>query len=344
MSLDFQLLFRTKPKRLPASVEGADWVVNVETAIRIEPEELPPGLRAMIGKRSWQSDVHLEGEVTPDSLAALNRIIREAIDAGSAVVDLQADTVRDGEGERPIVELEPANQDDDWFSLYIFFQDADRVSKERMGTLLDIIGQELPEALPHRYGTYEPLPYRWSEGGSTAFLERWDRTDPPSWIGKTPASHVFTRFDYWLSRSGSSSNFRAGLIEFLFRAKLMKQPAKLLAALRLAERLAIELDAFYVALVPGDDSYGGPFWKGVYPVDHLLMILGPALTDLWPGFEQLSEPLGKGLRVAGGSRTGTVRLRPPEDISDPNGPVEHGKSKRRAYAERFPFEKRDPYG
>lgn len=341
MSLDFQALFATKPKRLPASVEGAEWVVNVEPAIRIEAEDLPPGLRAMLGKRSWQSDLHLEGEVTPDGLAALERISREVIEAGGVVVDLQRDTVLDSDGERPIIQLEDGDQDEEWFGLHVFFNQADRVSTEGMATLLGIIEQELPEALPHRYGTYEPLPYRWNDGGAEAFLERWDRKDPPSWIGKTPASHVFSSFDYVLI--GRKSEFRAGRFEFLFRAKLARQPAKLLGVLRLAERFAIELDAFYVALIAGDQGKG-PFWKGLFPSDHLMLILGRPLLDCWPDFEALSQPLRDRHRVAGGSQTGTVRLRPPPEVCDPN-PVATDVTGRtsRDYAERFPFEKRDPY-
>jgi hypothetical protein len=229
------------------------------------------------------------------------------------------------------------------YSLHIFFNRADTVTAERMGRLLAILEEELPEALPHRYDHIEPAQHRWAEGGREAFLGRWDRQDCPFWIGKTPAGYVYASFDYKPSRVPPA--FRAGRFNFQFRAKLGEQPAKLLGVLRVAERFAMELDAFYTGVVAGNEIHG-PYWKGLIPTNHLLLILGEPLFALWPEFDGLSSPLGDQHRRAGGSDLGTVSLRPPEAMcypqhqprAEPVAPNIGGP-----YAARFPFPKLDPY-
>ncbi len=343
MSLDFTAFFRTKPKSLPASHEGSGWVINIEAAIRIEAEDLAPGLLAMIGRRLWQVDLHLEGETRDASLAKLDEALAALIAADGVVYDPQREMLRDAEGERPVVALADLGESDEGFSLNILFNHADLVTPDRMAALLAILEEELPEALPHRYGTYEPPPHRWDQGGRDAFLARWDRQDAPFWIGKTPASFIYSAFDFKVTTRRPM--FRAGRVDLQFRSKLAKDPAKLLAVLRVAEQFAVELDAFYVALIRGTDIHG-PFWTGLIPTEHLLIILGRPLLDLWPEFATLSQPLGSEHRKAGGSDVGTVALRPPSALCYPSAD-EFGKPKSRAldgaYAELFPFAKSDPY-
>jgi len=343
VSLDFTAFFRTKPKSLPASAAGAHWIVNVEAAIRIEADDLAPGLRALVGRRLWHVDLHLEGEADKAALTALDGIIAALISADAAIFDPQRDCVCDRDGEHLVVDLVNLGPCDQGFSLHVLFEKADQVSPERMAKLLAIIEAQLPDALPHRYGTYEPTPFRWDQGGADAFVERWDSKNAPFWIGRTPVGHVYSSFDY--KPSTLPPAFRAGQFDFQFRSKLATEPAKLLGVLRLAEQFAIELDAFYVALVSGNEIHG-PFWKGLIPIDHLLLILGKPLLDVWPEFAALSQALGTNHRKAGGSDRGTVMLRPPPalcypsaiEVGEPPAPVING-----AYAELFPFAKQDPY-
>lgn len=343
MSLDYTAFFRAKPKSLPVSASGAGWVVNIEAAIRIEAEDLLPGLRAMIGRRLWQVDLHLEGESSDASLARLAEVVASLLATDGVVYDPQREMLRDRDGERQIVQLADLADSDKGFSLNILFNQADKVTPERMSALLTILEEELPEALPHRYGDFEPPPFRWDQGGKAAFIARWDRQNAPYWIGMTPASYVFTGFDYKVTTRRPM--FRAGRIDFQFRSKLASDPAKMLAVLRVAEQFASELDAFYVALIPGSDIHG-PFWKGLIPTEHLLLILGRPLLDLWPEFVGLSRPLGDSHRKAGGSDIGTVALRPPPMLCYPpaNESGAPGSFSIEApYAARFPFAKQDPY-
>jgi hypothetical protein len=87
MSLDFQAFFRTKPKALPQGNAGEGWVLNVEAPLRIEPEDLPPGLLALIARARWQVDIHLEGVASGPALEALSATADTLVQDGAAVLD-----------------------------------------------------------------------------------------------------------------------------------------------------------------------------------------------------------------------------------------------------------------
>lgn len=346
MSFDLVAYFSSKPRDLPKSRLASKWAVNVEEPLLIEADDVAPGLKARMGRRRWQVEVHREGLDCAEADEALEEIAASLLLDGAAIFDPQSDQVRLGNELWPVPHLAGVNDNGSGFTLHCFFERANEVDRQLIGRLLDFLEKHFPEALPHRYGTYEPPPYRWEVGGKRAFLDRWDRSEAPFWMGKTPVAHVFESFDYRLGRSPQI--FRAGHIAFEFRVKLANNPGHLLGALQLGEWLADNFRAFYTALVPGTEIHG-PFWKGMIPDRHLMLILGPPLIESWKGFGELSAPVGKDHRQIGSSRHGIVDIRPPPELcyqATTDGLPPPSPSLRRGteYAPAFPFDPdADPY-
>lgn len=347
MSVDLEAWFAVRPRPEAAPAAGQGWVLHAEGPLRVADEDIPEALRPWLGRCRWRVDLHLEGRAEGAGGAALaawaERLVR---DEGALVWDPQAETLATREGVRAVPRLEALPGRETGYKLAVLFERADRVDRARIAQCLEAVAAELPEALPHRYGRFEPPQGRWAEGGLEAFLADWDRHDPPFWIGKTPAGLAYTSFDH---PAAPQEAFRAGLVEIAFRPALARDPGRLLAALRLTERLASILDAFYAALVPDQNDHG-PWWKGLYPGAHLALVLGPPLIGAWPEFAAASAPLGSRHRAAGLLHGGAIE--PPARLCFPIEPIEPellalagGRSHRpaRGYAQVFPFPKRDPY-
>jgi hypothetical protein len=346
LSFDLIAYFSSKPRNLPRSRLGAGWVVNIEQPLAVEPEDVPPGLKARMGRRRWQVEVHREGLDCPGANEALREIAASLLSDGAAIFDPQVDQVRLGHETWPVPHLAAVGDNGSGFTLHCFFEQADEFGRDLIGRLLDFLEENLPEGLPHRYGTYEPPPYRWDVGGRELFLDRWVRSEAPYWIGKTPVAHVFESFDYKLGRSPRI--FRAGRIAFEFRSKLADDPGRLLSVLQLGEWLAQHFDAFYTALVPGTVIHG-PFWKGMIPGRHLMAIVGPPLVTAWNGFADGWTPLSQKHRQLGSSSQGIVEFRPPAElcyqaVSDEFPPPSPSLRRGAEYAPIFPFDPDvDPY-
>jgi hypothetical protein len=333
MSIAIEAYFRKRPKINDLTSTGDGWVINVSEILSIVPDDIAKELQPNLKGCRWRIDVDLEGEPNPSALERFEAVIGDFLGTYNALIyDPQTDQIFDKEGLQPIVNLPDAEELS--FSLQIYFENADKVDKPLMAKLLNVLAKELPEALPHRYGAFEPPQGRWDKGGREAFLESWSNDNPPFWIGKTPVGYVFSSF---VDKFGyKTTNFRAGHFDFQFRPKLMADPEKLRAVMLVAEQYTLLLDAYYVALKEGilDAS---PWWCGISPKPHLLIILGPPLLDQWNEFADASEPLGAQHRSIGGSKTGLANFLPDERFChslDAQGAL---------YAPIFPFAKADPY-
>lgn len=333
MSIAIEAYFRKKPKIGELTSTGDGWVINVSDIFSVVPDDIARELQPNLKGCRWRIDVDLEGEPNPSALSQFETVIGDLIGTHCALIyDPQTDQIFDKEGIQPIVNLPQAEEQN--FSLQIYFENADKVDKQLIGKILDVLAKELPEALPHRYGDFEPAQGRWDKGGREAFLESWSIDKPPFWIGKTPVTYVFSAF---VDKFGyKPTNFWAGFIDFQFRSKLMADPKKVRAVMLVAEQFAVLFDAFYVALKEGTFD-GSPWWCGISPKPHLQIILGPPLLDLWGEFADASEPLGTHHRLIGGSKTGLANFLPDERFChslDAQGEL---------YAPIFPFVKADPY-
>ncbi|QJB69774.1 hypothetical protein [Parasphingorhabdus halotolerans] len=335
MSIDFEAYFRSKPKLPETLTEGPGWIINSTTPMRVIKDDFAQELLPYLKGRKWRTDINVEGNLTTEALEAWKNLRHQLIENhGALVYDPQADQLSDGDGTQPVISIDSQESEERGFSLQIFFENADKVGVDKIGQLLDILEAELPEALPHRYGHFEPAQWRWDDGGREAFLERWTNDDPPFWIGKTPVSYMFSNFAFKLGYQ--RTEFRSGSIEFQLKAKLARDPKKLRAVMIAAEKIAIVFNAFYAGLT--EDTFDcSPWWKGLSPNNHLQLIMGPPLLELWQGIESISQPLGKRHRSIGGSNVGVANVSPPKALCYSGAPNSDG------YAKVFPFKKTDPY-
>ncbi len=337
MSLDFSAYFATKPTRFPGASKGQTWSLHIEEPARLDREDVPLGVRALLGRCRWKVEIHLEGDVSEEARAALDAAIAVFVTVALGVVDEQREMMLGERGERRVPRIEEPGDHSAGYTLVVYFERASEFTRGDMDRVLEIIESEMPEALPHRYGQWEPLQHRWDDGGRTAFLELWTRHEPPFWKGRSPVSDVFCSFDYRVKNYG----FRAGRLAVQFRPGLATDPARLVAAMRLGEQLARATSAFYVALIPGQSQ--GPFWKGIAPVEHWLLVLGEPLLSRCPEFQEIGRPLGDS-HFAASPLSGVARINPPARLCySAADPADQSAFLGLAYAADFPFAKSDPY-
>jgi hypothetical protein len=101
-----------------------------------------------------------------------------------------------------------------------WFTESPLRTREGRALLIDLLARHLPEALPRRYGRYQPPSEKWEIGGKTAFLDFLDQQTPDDTVviytsrpcvgfNISPASAG------WI-RQGSSQIFRCGCLQLAF--------------------------------------------------------------------------------------------------------------------------------
>jgi hypothetical protein len=218
-----ELVPDAKVSNARVELAGNGWLVAFEPSTRVELEDIPDEVAAALPGIGWLTSVNMEPITAPNATKNKIKVILKTIakEFGGVVEDPQADTVSLPSGSK---RYRPAMQDIDsrvaTLNLNYWFTDSPLRTRAGRELLVDYIARHLPEALPRRYGLYEPPSEKWEIGGKTAFLDFLDRqardsmvviytSRPCVGLSISPASVG------WIRRGGTQI-FRCGCLKLEF--------------------------------------------------------------------------------------------------------------------------------
>jgi hypothetical protein len=290
-----------------------DWQVVVGPLHRVEPEDVPEAVRTLLPGIGHMVELNLEPTAAPQSAHALLRRVAKALATAGhgVVVDLQADTVTTPTGVRRYV-APPRGASLTALELSWFSVDARLASREGLDRVIDCLERSVHEALPVRYGQYEPPSFRYSETGRQHLIDflAEEYLQPGSlgfvvWYPKRPVLHVGLSIGVGKSPAG----WRCHRLTLTLEASVLEQGGWSNALQELWRRMAQTVHAFYadVRILRRHRAGGGtvdelldaerhpvcgPFWAGI-PRDGASAVgLGQPYLSLWPEFDAVAEHEG----------------------------------------------------
>lgn len=147
-------------------IEGRTWQIVVEEPAPVEPEDLPDTVRTTLPAASFLCRIELEGDAPTTAFRKLTALATKlAKEAGGVVIDLQLDAqpLKTAKPERSVIVMS-------WW--WVGKHDLNRTWAAALLTLLE---QQLPAAMPHRYGPYMPLRHKLADTGLEGFLDFWEK-------------------------------------------------------------------------------------------------------------------------------------------------------------------------
>ncbi|MGH2455407.1 MAG: hypothetical protein ACRDHD_04025 [Candidatus Limnocylindria bacterium] len=164
---------------------------EVDGPSRLEPEDVPDAANGSIGPSGWL--VQISVKPSTDATWPMDLAVHLARQADGVVYDPQDDRVAWPKGFQPR-DPESGEERGSQVALH-WFTTRDPLDPEFPKALLHLMRTHFPEALPTRYGGYEPLPERFD--GTTAdadFVRLWleeARSWPPMlfWSSARPGLH-----------------------------------------------------------------------------------------------------------------------------------------------------------
>lgn len=154
-------------------VRGArrGYCFTVEGPQRVEPEDVPDEVTAVLLGAAHVLSVSAEGTAGPDIPHAVRFARRVAGAVGGVVVDQQTEQVWAKSGARQSSKPAPNGRvrviDLSWYV------QRERVSNDLVARYLALCRRTLPEALPRRFGEYEPLQGKMAETGDEGLIRAW---------------------------------------------------------------------------------------------------------------------------------------------------------------------------
>lgn len=291
---------------------GRGWQVVVGPQHRVELEDIPQDVHAALPGVQHMIEVSVEPTTAPKSAYSLvrrtTRLLASA--AHGAVLDQQTQTVSTPSGVHRYVRSESSEVVNalelSWFAM----NEAIR-SREWFDQFVGVLERNLAEALPVRYGQYEPPAYRLRECGRdhlVDFLAK-EHADPTLasvvWYPKRPVLHVHLA----IGAGPSLQGWRAHRITMDVEAGVLHQPGWATILQHLWRQIAHLSHAFYADVrILKNQRPGGStvdqlreadqhpvcswFWAGIPRDGGVAVALGEPYRSLWSNFEAAGQPDG----------------------------------------------------
>jgi len=302
-------------------LERRGWQIVCGPPDAVLPEDVPEEVSVSQPGVSFLTQLVLEPIGSPASAyAALLRAARAVARAGHGVVlDGQTGELTTPRGVRRFVpETRPerfAVLDLGWWFL------GDRLlTPEGLNGLLDIFEALLPEAIPRRYGLFEPPQFQLAQEGrehlAAFLLEHLD--DITVLYPHRPVLGL--GFSCARERFHPRHGFRCNRIDLQVEAAALTQPGWQEGLRRFWLRVCDHLDPFYAEVrtlhgyVPMGATFGGDmnteihpirsrFWRGIPRELGHAVAIGAPYVDLWPQARAAGRPHGDLIVLDAGSWT-----------------------------------------
>lgn len=319
MSYDLQI-WSAEPVALPPSPdgwtqEGAAWLragrtstVTIWNSTPAESEDAPDDVAAAIPGLAWVTELNLHPFDAPArAVADLTKLARKLAKAGrGAVYDPQTDSADCPRGARRFV----APDKDAPGALLVlswWFDTRAFSAPDGYGQFLELLEKLLPEALPRRYGTFEPPEHRYDDGGRPA-LERFLHLHGGEFILWYPNPPVID-MRFWLTHRWGSyrDGFRTNHVSVAVDSAVLAQPGWERQLRKFWRAVSLFLKPFYgdVRTLRGYQRSGGRhqrtvgsvenhpvdiwFWTGLPPDIGHAAVVGEPYLDLWPDLAEIAE-------------------------------------------------------
>jgi hypothetical protein len=151
--------------------EGASWQISIFRSGKVLPEDVPTEIAQVLPGIQFLTDMSLEGRGTAEAEKLLEASANQLAKAVHGVIfDPQEDTIRSAAGIKRFA-LPSKQESFSVLRLSWWFLKSPLLSRDGLESFLSMIERLLPEAMPRRYGLYEPPQHIFAETGKAHLLQ-----------------------------------------------------------------------------------------------------------------------------------------------------------------------------
>lgn len=329
---------------------GDGWQIVLNAPDEVEAGDLPPAVSAALPGIRFSVEINVEGDYKKAHLAKARMLAKDVAKSSRGVVlDEQTETIETPRGIKRI-DLSGGKGDVEVLEMAWWFEDHGRLIKG-LGAIISAMETHAPEALPNRYGLWEPPQFRYEDKGRAHFLSflRKNLGDPIVWYPSKPFTHAW--IDAIKKPGGSEQGYRCNRLSLEIDARALDVPGWPVAIRRLFVAIAEVLQPFYGEICRGESPIRAWFFNGIPKQLGLAAIIGPPYDKLWPEFGAQADAVGK-LRMMETLETKKpLKISPPRSIAQPEPyrspdwtivPAPGTHEKQIAYPKTWPFA--SPFG
>lgn len=330
MSYDLEVYCVQQPA-VEAGPSGPSWQVVVVDPVVVEDEDLEDSVRRAVPGIRFLVHIHIEGSAPQKAFKAANVIAnRLAREYRGVVVDQQQGTVQTPRGVKRYETKMAAKDDYLPLELSWFFEGDEDFAFQGATRFVDILEERLSEALPRRYGLFEPPQHRLDRDGMYHFKEFFLRylRDSIVWCCSKPFDYVFVSIPKHVGPT--NRGYRCCRITLSGTTKPLQVPGWPLELKRTWLEIGSIVKPFYAEIrSPARHGTKSWWWNGIPSQPPLALLIGKPYLALWPEFVRVSQKFGPNLHYLESRFLEDASVNypsPPEEIAQPpNRRIERDK-------------------
>jgi hypothetical protein len=300
---------------------GNGWLINISPSLTVEPEDIPDTIMQALPGISYLTEINVEpisapGEIRNETLRLCKALAKEM---KGVVEDPQDGTVKLPSGMKKISYANLKVKDTSLVSLFWYFEDLTFFKSKQIDHLINLFERYMPDALPRRYGEFEPPQNKYAETGKEHLIEFLKNCyGMPVWYATKPFTHLFlnvpniekeielcltekivkrptVKKDPQSFYKQAQSKYRYGWIEIHMIQEVFLQPDWNLAVKRLFTETAKLLNSFYAEVRREKHFFGSSLWRGIPRALGYAIILNEKCTSQWKRFQKSATKISDSL-------------------------------------------------
>ena len=293
---------------------ASDWQIVVVHSNRVLPEDVPADVAKTLPGIEYLTQLQLEGNRTDEAMKLLNSTAADlAKEAHGVILNPQEGTLTTPSGVKRFATPEK-HETLSVLSLSWWFLDSWLRTQAGRESLVALLGKDLPEVLPRRYGPYEPPQYLFEAMGKAHFLEFLGENLHQTFVWYPHRPVAFVSLLCPASPGPSKRGFRANHLRIDFEHSALEQPGWAKAIHLLWQDACRLLKPFYgdvrilneyvwsrgkIFIGPNTKSHPVTswWWRGIPRTLGNAAVLGDVYQKLWPAFSS-SATMTDGLAFA----------------------------------------------
>lgn len=275
------------------------WQIVVDAPTPIENEDIPAEVAELLPGISTLVELQLEPISAPKSartqLLSTARVIAEAL--AGVVENPQEGSVTPHRGAKRY-EAPHRERRIDVLALSWWYMQSPLRSRQGVAEFVATLQRHVAEAVPRRYGLWEPPPFKTAETGVDSLVDFLHQNLSEGVVCYTSRPVITLHIGDSDNARNPRGGFRSNYLKIEFEASALDQPGWELAIRNLWRAVSRLLQPFYgdVRLLANSLRGAGTtaeriegefhpvrswFWRGIPAEPGIALVLGPPYTDLW---------------------------------------------------------------
>jgi len=313
MSYDLRIWSKEKIGASQRVVKTANYFLSVEASLSVDSEDIPAKILLSIPEINYLTELHLspysEYQSSVDEAKRYAKKLARQYDG--VLEDLQQDSeLYFGTKKQTFART---TRDSEIMTVTWYIDSKSSLSG-KFSDLISILEKDLPQALPRRYGSFEPPQYKYEETGREHLLTFLTEEslrhyeigegdaaktiylyEAPIWYATKPLTYLFIR-DAYLSEEAFFKGYRCNYLQLNILKYAYDEDNWKFAVKRLFKEVALLYQPFYAEIIDGrEKGVVSWWWKGIPQKRGETIIIGNPYSSLLEGELSSCERLANGL-------------------------------------------------